>query len=70
MNDDAVRDANGWQAKGTYGEPRLSELAHMYRELGFEVRLEPFAPGESTECSQCMHGSADGYRTVYTRKKD
>lgn len=69
MIDDAA-SKKGWRKMGTYGEPRLSELIQMYAELGFEVRLEPFEPSDGTECSECMRGSAERYRTVYTRKKD
>ncbi len=68
MSDDALPAVQGWQKKGTYDEPRLSEIIKMYKELGFEVRLEPFEPNNQTECMECMRVSADRYKAVYTRK--
>ncbi len=35
---------DGWKRQSTQDEPRLSELAEMYEELGFEVHLEPLHP--------------------------
>ena len=35
-------------------EPRLSEVAALYRELGFEVRLEPVDPGPQIDCRRCL----------------
>lgn len=32
----------GWERKTTSDEPRLSEIVEMYKEIGFEVHLEPF----------------------------
>ena len=32
----------GWQRQATYDEPRLSEMAEMYKDIGLEVHLEPF----------------------------
>ena len=29
----------GWERQNTLDEPRLSEVAEMYREIGFEVRI-------------------------------
>ena len=34
-------EAEGWTRQFVAGEPRLSEASEMYRELGFEVLLEP-----------------------------
>jgi hypothetical protein len=36
----------GWQRKSTYDEPRLSEMADMYKDIGLEVHLEPFHADE------------------------
>jgi hypothetical protein len=38
----------GWQRKSTYDEPRLSEMADMYKDIGLEVHLEPFHADEIT----------------------
>jgi hypothetical protein len=42
--DELVRQ--GWQRKSTYDEPRLSEMADMYKDIGLEVHLEPFHADE------------------------
>jgi len=51
-------------------EPRLSEMADQYRELGFEVLLEP-VDTSSEECITCLKGPDfhDRYKTIYTRPK-
>ncbi|MDP2643983.1 MAG: hypothetical protein Q8P24_03520 [Desulfobacterales bacterium] len=60
----------GWERQVIYDEPRLSEIAEMYREIGLEVHLEPFHPGEEvSECSECMKSFPEKYQIVYTRKK-
>ena len=59
----------GWKKQATYDEPRLSELIEMYKEIGFEVRLEPFDPEQEPECTECMKVSPGRYQTIYTRKK-
>jgi hypothetical protein len=50
-------------------EPRLSEMAEQYKELGFEVLLEPVDPS-SEECTVCITSSPDRYQTIYTRRKN
>jgi hypothetical protein len=59
----------GWHRRATYDEPRLSEMADMYREIGLEVRLEPFDPGEEPGCAECMANRPELYNTIYTRNK-
>jgi len=40
----------------------------VYELLGFEVHLEPVAPGESSEeCAACLEVLCDRYKTIYTR---
>ncbi|MEW6071055.1 MAG: hypothetical protein AB1726_00480 [Planctomycetota bacterium] len=72
MAPDAGRDAEliaaGWKKKTTYDEPRLSEIAAAYRELGFEVRLEPFAPAGAPDCTECMAVSPERFRTIWIRR--
>jgi aspartate aminotransferase-like enzyme len=58
----------GWEKRFTMDEPRLSEMAEQYKELGFEVLLEPVDPS-SEECTTCITASPDRYRTIYTRRK-
>ena len=59
----------GWERQTTYDEPRLSELVDMYKELGFEIRLEPFNPDDEPGCSECMKADPARYKTIYTRAK-
>ena len=63
-------EGQGWERRTTYDEPRLSEIAEMYREMGFEVRIEPLNPAEEPGCITCMRDHPELYRTIYTRKKD
>lgn len=58
----------GWEKRATYDEPRLSEIAELYKELGFEVYIQPFNPDEETHCAECLKFSPEKYKTVYTRK--
>ena len=59
----------GWKRQATYDEPRLSEMADMYKDIGLEVHLEPFHPDEEPGCTGCMAIMPDRYKTIYTRKK-
>ena len=59
----------GWEKQATYDEPRLSELAGLYEEIGLEVHLEPFHPDEDSGCAACMALAPEKYKTIYTRKK-
>ncbi len=57
----------GWEKRFTMDEPRLSEMAEQYRELGFEVLIEP-VDLTSEECTDCMANDSKRYKTLYTRK--
>ena len=59
----------GWKRQATYDEPRLSEMADMYRQIGLEVHLEPFHADEEPSCTGCMETMTALYKTIYTRKK-
>jgi hypothetical protein len=72
-------EAQGWKRQFVANAPRLTEAAEMYRELGFEVLIEPLPKepecvgcegieeGERGECRVCFQGMEDQYRTIYTR---
>jgi len=62
-------EKDGWVRRTTYDEPRLTELAEAYREMGLEVRLEEPDAGEPDECDACFKGSAGKMKTIYTREK-
>jgi hypothetical protein len=57
----------GWEKRFTIDEPRLSEMAEQYKELGFEVLLEP-VDTSSEECTTCTTSFHDRYKTIYTRQ--
>jgi len=60
----------GWEKRFTTDEPRLSEMVEQYKDLGFEVLLEPVDP-QAEDCTTCLTDTAfsDHYRTIYTRRK-
>lgn len=61
--------AEGWVRRSISDEPRLSELADLYRETGFDVRLEPLTPDllAGLECTECMLADPSRFRVIYTR---
>ena len=59
----------GWQKQTTYDDPRLSEMAEMYQEIGLEIHLEPFNADNETGCAGCMQLMPDLFKTIYTRRK-
>ena len=59
----------GWVSKGTFEEPRLSELIALYKDIGLEVRLEPFDPSSDPGCAVCMKLHPENFKTIFTRKK-
>ncbi len=64
-------EKQGWVKQTTYDEPRLSDIVEMYEEMGLEVRIEPFDPGENggPGCHECMKIQPGRYKTIYTREK-
>ncbi len=59
----------GWKKRSTLDEPRLSEVVQAYREIDFEIHLEPFHFEEGQDCVECMKVSPQKHSTVYTRIK-
>ncbi len=69
---EAELQARGWVRQSLIGEPRLSEIVAEYRELGFEVHLEPVDPRACSAPDQCRlcfenPGLAGQFKVVYTR---
>ncbi len=68
----------GWQRRFCAAEPRLSEMAAIYEETGYEVHLEPLTAVEARdqdrdECEGCMicyQGVEDRYQVIYTKPKE
>jgi hypothetical protein len=56
----------GWEKRFTADDPRLTEAVDTYKELGFEVHLEP-VDTSSEECTSCLTLFSDRYKTIYTR---
>jgi hypothetical protein len=68
MSREEELNKEGWMKRFTMDDPRLSEAVEQYKELGFEVLLEPVNTS-SEECTTCFIAFIDRYRTIYTRKK-
>lgn len=70
-------ERQGWRRQFIAAEPRLSEAVQMYRELGFEVHLEPLpkqgkqpdgqAHDAEIKCRVCFEGSEGQYSIIFTR---
>jgi hypothetical protein len=60
--------SEGWTRRFVGGPPRLQEMIELYKELGYEVRLEPQAPEEfQDECADCTLALLL-FRVIYTRR--
>jgi hypothetical protein len=71
-------EREGWTKQFVAGEPRLSEAVEIYKDLGFEVHLEPLPKQsecetcvgpeeEQGECRICFDGFEDQYKIIFTR---
>ena len=58
----------GWTRRFSASEPRLTEAAEQYRELGLEVLLEPVnvCPADGS-CTSCFGQSPEMLKIIYTR---
>ena len=61
-------EREGWERKNTIDEPRLSELADNYRQLGYEVHFEPVHLDDEIDCAECLAEHPDRFRTIYVRR--
>ena len=69
--------ADGWERRFIACEPRLSEMVATYKEIGFEVHLEPLpskeemdhAACEESGCTACYDADPERYRIIFTRQK-
>jgi sulfur carrier protein ThiS len=62
----AELEAEGWERGFVADEPRLSEAAETYREIGLEVLLLPVTEDDA-ECTACLRADPGRYRVIYTR---
>ena len=71
-HDDApvAPELEGWTAKYIGGEPRLSEQIELFRELGFEVKIEPLDPAVCQGCTECFKDASSPAMILYVRKLD
>ncbi len=64
--------AEGWIKQTTIGEPRLTEIAENYRQLGFEVHVvehrEEATGGGCNTCFTAGEEMGQVYGDVYIRK--
>ena len=65
--------AQGWIKQTTTNEPRLSEIAENYRQLGYEVHIltHPVEHRTTEGCNTCFTAGAEigqYYGDVYVRK--
>ncbi len=70
---EAELQARGWVRQTLIDQPRLDEIVNEYRQLGFEVHLEPVDPGACPSpgrCNICFQdpGLAGQFKVVYTRR--
>lgn len=68
--DRKMLEQEGFEKRGIYDEPRLSEILQMYKELGFEVLVVDYERSLDSDCSLCLEEAQDNtrYKVVYTRK--
>lgn len=77
MNREGQLISEGWEKRFVSCEPRLSEMAALYKSLGLEVLLEPLPPKEEPDsgtcgangCSVCFDEDRERYRVIFTRPK-
>ncbi len=65
---DETRLAAGWVYRFVTDAARAEETAALYRELGFEVALDPVGEAASPECRDCRLVAALAFRAIYTRR--
>lgn len=65
---DAALAAEGWERRFTADAERAREAAELYRQLGYELRVEPAQPDQPGDGCAACHAAAS-FQTIYTRKK-
>ena len=70
-------EQRGWHRQFVASEPRLSEAVEMYRELGFQVHLEPLPAQKKTsngqpqgteeKCHTCFDGLEGQHKIIFTK---
>lgn len=66
---DPILAAQGWEKRFVADLRRAKEAAELYRQMGFEVRLEPINAANLPQgCDECRLIALLQFRTVYTYK--
>jgi len=60
---------NGWREIAIDGETHVKKMTDMYKELGFDVRLEEVTPEEVEQCTKCYQERGERIYRVYARRK-
>ena len=69
LQPDSALIAEGWVRRFTADSQRAAEAIELYTRLGYEVRVEPLRPDETTaKCESCYSVAATEFKTIYTRK--
>lgn len=62
--------AEGWERRFIADGQRAAEVVELYRQLGYQVRLEPIRAAEIPQgCSDCQLVFLLQFKTIYTRKR-
>lgn len=58
-----------WERRFVADPERAREAVELYRQAGFEVRVEPGLPEElREECESCWLVKAGYFQVIYTRR--
>jgi len=69
--DRKILEQEGFEKRGVYDEPKLSEILEMYKEAGFDVVVVDYEKTLDAACSYCFDTERESnrYKVVYTRKQ-
>jgi hypothetical protein len=58
-----------WEKRNTVSSERVAELVSLYKELGFEVKVELYDNQNASviECKECFSDGKD-YFVIYTKR--
>lgn len=60
---------DAWERRFVADPQRAKEAAEIYRQAGFDVRVETEIPeGLRDECTDCFLVKAGFFRVIYTRR--
>ena len=66
---DPILVHEGWQRRFMADPDRAKEATQIYRQMGYEIRVEAIKPSElSSICGDCREVACKAYVTIYTRK--